>query len=98
MMYYKLYDAFDSPETIEVSELVNGRVRHRVKKTLVPGKEYSTDDEVLINSLKNLRMPRVHSPALERLLRESETPFEYVKKSCNYCARKISYKVVRVYG
>lgn len=95
--YFKLIDAIDSPQTINVARRKNGVVNYGYVE-LFPGKKYElADDDIFVKSLKGATVTKRHSSELVAMLKEYGIP--YTEKYCSSCGgrvKKISYCVVEV--
>lgn len=65
---------------------------------LVPNEEKVTDDEALIQYLRDYRRKVKHTSQLENLLKSKGVPYETeMCKSCGGRVKKIKYQLVEVY-
>ena len=102
-MKYRLNKAEKVPVTIynvAKTKRVGGRniVTYSNYIKLIPGEEYETDDEAMIEFFKNYRRKVRHNGDLANALTRNGVPFEVeFCKSCGGRVKKISYQIVEVY-
>lgn len=103
MAKYRLNSAETLPNTINhvaVTKKVGNKevVTYSNYIRLVPGKEYETDDQAMIDFFKTYRRKVRHTDALEALLASSGVPYDIeFCRSCGGRVKKINYQVVEVY-
>lgn len=102
MTKYRLNSAERVPITINMvakTKKINGRdvVTYSNYIRLVPGVEYQTDDEAMINFLRNHKVKVRYNAELEQALRQNKVPYDVeMCKSCGGKVKKISYHPVEV--
>lgn len=102
-MKYRLNSAETVPVTlynVAKTKRVNGKdiVTYSNYIRLVPGKEYETDDEAMINWFRAYRRKVRHNSDLEAVLKSNGVPYELeMCRSCGGRVKKISYQIVEVY-
>lgn len=101
-MKYKLNDAEVTPVTlynVAVTKHINGKniITYSNYMRLVPGEEYETDDEAMVEWFKSYRRKVKYNSQLEDTLKRHEVPYEIeMCKSCGGKVKKISYQIVEV--
>lgn len=101
-MLYRLNKAETVPLTLyHVAETkkIGGRdiVTYNHYIRLVPGEEYQTNDEAMLNWFRKHRRKVAWSEKIERTLKTHGVPYE--TEMCKSCGgiKKIAYQVVEVY-
>lgn len=95
--YFKLIDAIDTPQVINVARQLNGVVTYGHVR-LFPGEKYELgDDEIFIKSLKRAEAKKQYSDSLIKMLDELGVKYrtDYCK-SCGGKVRKIFYSTIEV--
>ena len=85
---------------VAVTKKINGKdiVTYSNYMRLVPGKEYITDDEAMINFFKSYKRKVRHTAGIEEALKSADVPYEIEYcRSCGGKVKKISYRVVEVF-
>lgn len=102
-MKYRLNSAENVPVTlynVAKTKKINGKsiVTYSNFIKLVPGEEYETDDEAMINFFRNHKRKVRYKKDLADILTKNGVPFELeLCRSCGGRIKKISYQVVEVY-
>lgn len=102
-MKYRLNSAEKRPVTIynvAKTKKVNGKniVTYSNFIRLIPGEEYTTDDEAMVSFFRNHRRKVRYSAELARALDNNGVPYELeLCRSCGGKIKKISYQIVEVY-
>lgn len=102
MTKYRLNKAEKVPITINMvakTKKINGRdvVTYSNYMRLVPGVEYKTDDEAMVNFFRNYKVKIRYNAETERALLQNKVPYDIeMCKSCGGRIKKISYHPVEV--
>ena len=102
-MKYRLNDAEKVAVTlcnVAKTKRINGRdiVTYSNFIKLVPGEEYETDDEAMIEWFKSYKRKVRYQKSLADTLESHNVPFELeMCRSCGGRIKKISYQIVEVY-
>ena len=102
-MKYRLNKAETVPVTlynVAKTKHINGKdiVTYSNYIRMIPGEEYETDDEAMLNWFRKHRRKVKYSQALAKTLSENGVPFDTeFCRSCGGKIKKISYQIVEVY-
>lgn len=91
MSYFKLIDIIDTPQSFRLSQTgENGNIYLGKPTMIYPNKAYSSEDEVLTNSMRTYKIRKNKTDYIVNLLKTNNIEFEIIKQNCG-CANP--YKV-----